>query len=92
MIKFNLIKVAALTGAMFAAPAMAEQVWAPPAEIAGKVPQAQAQAETAPAPAAQKPATAQDIKTKRKDCRAQADAKGLHGKARKAFRAECEKA
>ncbi|QGM48115.1 phosphate starvation-inducible protein PsiF [Methylocystis heyeri] len=77
---------------MYASPAMAEQVWAPPAEIAGKVPQAQAQAETAPAPAAQKPATAEDAKTKRKDCRAQADAKGLHGKARKAFRAECEKA
>jgi hypothetical protein len=91
MKKISLMNIAALAGVMFASSAMAEQVWAPPAEIAPKAPQAQAQADTAPAPAAQKPA-AESSKNKSKDCRAQADAKGLHGKARKAFRAECEKA
>ncbi len=88
MSKVSIGKIFALGGMMFTSSALAQQNWAPPAEIAPTVPQAQ----TAPTPAPQKPAaTAETPKNKDKDCRAQADAKGLHGKARKAFRAECEK-
>lgn len=94
MNKFCVGTICALTAIMLASSAMAQQNWAPPAEIAPKAPQAQAETApaAAPAPAAQKPAaTAEDRANKKKECRAQADAKGLHGKARKAFRAECEK-
>ncbi len=80
-------KICAIAGMLFASSAFAEQTWAPPAEIAPKAPQAQA--EPIQPTTAQKPAV--EAKAKGKDCRAQADAKGLHGKARKAFRAECEK-
>jgi hypothetical protein len=86
MNKFGVGKICALTALMLAPSAMAQQNWAPPAEIAPKAPQA----ETAPAPAAAKSTAAENPANKKKECRAQADAKGLHGKARKAFRAECE--
>jgi len=55
---------------------------------------------SAPAPSAEAPATTQPAthapaaKThaeKDKDCRSQADAKGLHGKERKHFKTECLK-
>ena len=41
--------------------------------------------------AAQTTAASGDKPTVSKSCTAQADAKGLHGKARKAFRSECKK-
>ncbi|MGJ0621454.1 MAG: PsiF family protein [Methylocystis sp.] len=75
----------------------APTTWAPPAEIAPKA----APAAEAPAPSAETPAAAAQpapaapaAKThaeKEKDCRAQADAKGLHGKERKHFRSDCLK-
>jgi len=49
---------------------------------------------TAPAPAVQSaapPATATDKKAVSKSCTDQANAKGLHGKARKKFRSDCKK-
>jgi hypothetical protein len=71
--------------------------WAPPAEIAPKA----AASSEAPAPSAEAPAAAAQPAThapaakthaeKDKDCRAQADAKGLHGKERKHFKTECLK-
>lgn len=74
----------------------APTVWAPPAEIAPKAAPAQAAAPSAEAPAAaaQPAPAAPAAKThaeREKDCRAQADAKGLHGKERKQFRSECLK-
>ncbi len=80
-------KFCAIAGMLFSSSAFAEQTWAPPAEIAPKAPQAQA--DPVQPPTMQKPAA--EPKIKGKDCRVQADAKGLHGKARKDFRAECEK-
>ena len=81
-------QICVFAGMMIASSALAQQTWAPPAEIAPKV----APAAPAQTPVAQKPTVAAETpKSKSKDCRAQADAKGLHGKARKAFRAECEK-
>jgi hypothetical protein len=44
---------------------------------------------SAPAPAA--PADAAAKAAKSKECSKEADAKGLHGKARKEFRAKCKK-
>jgi hypothetical protein len=89
-------------GAAFAEPKTsapapaAPTTWAPPAEIAPKAAPAVAPAPSAEAPvaAAQPASPAPAAKThaeKEKDCRAQADAKGLHGKERKQFRAECLK-
>jgi len=53
-------------------------------------------ADYAQAPSADKPAaaaaTAKPRSAKSLDCSKQADAKGLHGKARKKFRSECRKA
>ena len=68
--------------------------WAPPAEIAPKAQQTPSAgaAPVAAAPAADSAAKADAGKPdKAKDCGVQADAKGLHGKARKKFRADCEK-
>ena len=50
-------------------------------------------AETAAAPDASKTATMSDDakKAKAKECSIEADAKGLHGKARKKFREECKR-
>ncbi|WP_441507916.1 PsiF family protein [Bosea sp. 2YAB26] len=50
---------------------------------------------TSPAPAApakKATATSSDRTAKSKACSVQADQKGLHGKARKKFRDECQKA
>jgi len=91
-------------GAAFAEPktsapaGAAPTTWAPPAEIAPKaapIAAPAANAEAPPAAAAQpaaRPAPAAKTHAEReKDCRAQADAKGLHGKERKQFRSECLK-
>ncbi|MGJ0532093.1 PsiF family protein [Methylocystis sp.] len=81
----------------------APTAWAPPAEIAPKsaapadapAPSAEAPAAAAqPASAATQPASAAPARThaeREKDCRAQADAKGLHGKDRKHFKTDCLK-
>ncbi|MBI1981006.1 MAG: hypothetical protein HYS63_05550 [Methylocystis sp.] len=74
----------------------APTTWAPPAEIAPKAAPAEAPApvSAAPAAAAQPAPSAPAAKThaeRDKDCRAQADAKGLHGKERKQFKLECLK-
>jgi len=74
----------------------APTTWAPPAEIAPKAAApSEAAAPSAEAPATTQPAThAPAAKThaeKDKDCRAQADAKGLHGKERKHFKTDCLK-
>ncbi|MGD9539361.1 PsiF family protein [Methylocystis sp.] len=74
----------------------AATTWAPPAEIAPKAAPAEAAAPNVEAPAAtaQPAPAAPAAKThaqREKDCRAQADAKGLHGKERKQFKAGCLK-
>lgn len=86
---------AALAESKTPAPA-APTTWAPPAEIAPKATPAVAPAPSAEAPAAAaQPASpvpgAKTHAEREKDCRAQADAKGLHGKERKQFRSECLK-
>jgi hypothetical protein len=74
----------------------APTAWAPPAEIAPKSAaptEAPAPSAEAPAAAAQ-PTSAAPARThaeREKDCRAQADAKGLHGKDRKHFKTDCLK-
>jgi hypothetical protein len=74
-----------LTGAA----AFAQTNWAPPAEIAPKATTAETAAPTtAPAAAPAAPVAKQD---KDKICADQAAAKGLKGKAKKQFRAECLK-
>jgi hypothetical protein len=91
----------AFVAALIAASAYAgDTAWKPPQEIA---PKADSQAQSTPAPAAQpaapaaapekkaEPQTPEARKAKSKDCSAQADAKGLHGKERKKFRDECKK-
>jgi hypothetical protein len=70
--------------------------WAPPAEIAPKAAPTAAPAPNveAPAAAAQPASAAPATKThaeRERDCRAQADAKGLHGKERKQFKSGCLK-
>ena len=74
----------------------APTAWAPPAEIAPKsAAPADAPAPSAEAPAAAaQPTSAAPARThaeREKDCRAQADAKGLHGKDRKHFKTDCLK-
>jgi len=75
----------------------APTAWAPPAEIAPKsaaTAAAPAPSAEAPADAAQPASAAPGAKThaeREKDCRAQADAKGLHGKDRKHFKTDCLK-
>ncbi|MGD9658815.1 MAG: PsiF family protein [Methylocystis sp.] len=74
----------------------APTTWAPPAEIAPKTAPAEALAPSveAPAAAAQPAPAAPAAKShaeKEKNCRAQADAKGLHGKERKHFKSGCLK-
>ena len=74
----------------------APAAWAPPAEIAPKSAaptEAAASSTEAPAAAAQ-PKSAAPARThaeREKDCRTQADAKGLHGKERKHFKSDCLK-
>lgn len=80
-----------------AQPATSEKApatWAPPAEIAPKAAPPATDGAAAPSSAATPAPAAPPAKSKadkQKDCRAQADAKGLHGNERKQFRAECEK-
>jgi hypothetical protein len=78
--------------------------WKPPGEIA---PKAEAQTQSAPAaaqpaapaaapaktaePKKAEPLSPEAKKAKAKECSDQADAKGLHGKARKKFRDDCKK-
>jgi len=87
---------AALAEPEASAPTDAPIAWAPPAEIAPKsAAPADAPAPSAEAPAAAaQPASAAPARThaeREKDCRAQADAKGLHGKDRKHFKTDCLK-
>lgn len=94
---------AALAEPEASAPTDAPTAWAPPAEIAPKsaapadapAPSAEAPAAAAqPASATAQPASAAPARThaeREKDCRAQADAKGLHGKDRKHFKTDCLK-
>jgi hypothetical protein len=59
---------------------------------AGFAQQQQPAAPPAAATAAKAPATSDDAKkAKAKECSAQADAKSLHGKARKEFRSKCKR-
>jgi hypothetical protein len=75
----------------------APTAWAPPAEIAPKSAapsDAPAAGAEAPAAAAQPTSAAPAARThaeREKDCRTQADAKGLHGKDRKHFKTDCLK-
>jgi hypothetical protein len=82
----------ALAACFFATVAVAE-TWKAPSEIAPQQAQTQPAAPATPsatAPAKPAAATVDDRKAKAKECSAQADAKGLHGKARKHFRDECK--
>jgi len=88
---------AALAEPKTSAPAgAAPTTWAPPAEIAPKAAPAATPAPSAEAPAAAAPpapsaAAPKTHAEREKDCRAQADAKGLHGKERKQFKSDCLK-
>ena len=90
------ISAAALAEPKASASTDASTAWAPPAEIAPKsAAPAAAPAPSAEAPAAAaQPASAAPARThaeREKDCRGQADAKGLHGKERKHFKVDCLK-
>ncbi|WBJ99729.1 PsiF family protein [Methylocystis parvus] len=88
----KILSTAGLAAMAFASASSAETVWKPPAEIAGK-----GTAESGAAPAAAEtaaPATpsAPVAKAdKEKGCNEQAAAKGLKGKAKRQFKAECLK-
>ncbi|GLI94471.1 PsiF family protein [Methylocystis echinoides] len=77
------LSIAGVCAALLGASAFAETTWKPPSEIAPKA--AEGAAPTAAQPAAQAPVD------KEKDCADQAKAKGLKGKAKKQFKAECLK-
>jgi psiF repeat len=81
------VLMAAIAAVVFAgtAPA-AETVWAPPAEIASKVPKVEVAPAAAPEPAA---TPSKGAVTAQVSCDSQADAKKLRGKKRKQFLAEC---
>jgi hypothetical protein len=74
---------AAALAALLCGSAFAETVWKPPAEIAPKT-----DAGAAPATNASAQPSAAD---KEKNCADQARAKGLKGKAKKQFKADCLK-
>jgi hypothetical protein len=76
---------AVVVGLSIGGGAFAETKWAPPAEIAPKA----AEAAAAASPAT--PAAPVSKQEKEKACAEQAAAKGLKGKAKKQFRAECLK-
>jgi hypothetical protein len=78
---------------LFGASACAETVWKPPAEIAPKADAgaAPAAAETPAVPAAETPVAPVSKADKEKSCNEQAAAKGLKGKGKKQFKAECLK-
>jgi hypothetical protein len=84
-IKSVLIAAMAAVGLAGAACA-AETIWAPPAEIASKVPKIEVAPAAAPEPAA---APSKGAVTAQVSCDSQADAKKLRGKKRKQFLAEC---
>jgi hypothetical protein len=89
----SIVTTGIFIGVLLAGGALA-QTWAPPAEIAPTKPSVQATPPTA-APSTASPAKAtashEDArKAKSKECSAEADAKGLHGKARKRFRDKCK--
>jgi hypothetical protein len=76
----------AMAGLLSGAGAYAETEWKPPAEVAPKA------AAASPAePAAGAPATPEQKADKAKSCAEQAAAKGLKGKAKKQFKADCAK-
>ncbi|BDV35451.1 PsiF family protein [Methylocystis iwaonis] len=91
----KILSAASACAALLVVSAHAETVWKPPAEIAQKAGDAGA-APTAAAPAAPAPAAAPAAPVskaeKEKSCADQAVAKGLKGKAKRQFKAECVKA
>jgi hypothetical protein len=89
----SVLTTAIFAGLALSGAALAEQTWAPPDEIAPKQPAAEAAPSPAAPAEAKKPAAsaAEPKKDKEKDCKTKADAKGLHGKARQQFRADCVK-
>jgi len=79
----SIVTTGICAAALLAGGALA-QTWAPPAEIAPK--------SSTPPPAATPAIKVEEPrKAKEKECSAQADAKGLHKKARKSFLDECKK-
>lgn len=96
---YKSIKIISATGVFAAllvgASAFAQTTWKPPAEIAPKAAEAGAATPADPAaagaPAAATPAAPQAAADKQKSCDDQAKAKGLKGKAKKQFRADCLK-
>lgn len=78
------ILAAAALAFLMGAPAFAQTAAPAPAKPAAATP---APAKAAPAKAAPKARSQESL-----DCSKQADAKGLHGKERKKFRADCMKA
>lgn len=91
----KILSAASACAALLVVSAHAETVWKPPAEIAQKPSETVAApaAPAAAAPAAPAPAAAPVPKAeKEKSCADQAVAKGLKGKAKRQFKAECVKA
>jgi hypothetical protein len=91
----NLSAACACVALFVGASASAETVWKPPAEIAPKA-EAGADAGAAGAaaaggPAAATPAATESKADKEKRCNDEAAAKGLKGKAKRLFKAECTK-
>lgn len=94
----KILSAAGACAALLVVSAHAETVWKPPAEIAQKAnetgaapaaPAAAAPAAPAPAAAPAKPVSKAE---KEKSCAEQAVAKGLKGKEKRQFKAECVKA
>lgn len=86
MKSIKILSIAGVCAALLGASAFAQTTWKPPSEIAPKAEAGAAPADAAPAaPAAQSPAD------KEKDCAEQAKTKGLKGKAKKQFKADCLK-
>lgn len=80
--------IAGVCAALLGASAVAETTWKPPAEIAPKAAEAAASGETAAPATTAAPQSAAD---KQKSCNEQAKAKGLKGKEKKQFKADCLK-
>jgi hypothetical protein len=81
----TLVTCAAMTAFLIGGAALAQSTTPAPAAPAAAAPAAAAPA-AAPAKAAPAPQSAQSL-----ECSKEADAKGLHGAARKKFRATCKK-
>ncbi len=86
----KILSIAGVCAALLGPSAYAETAWKPPAEIAPKAAEGGAAAPADAAPAAT-PAAAQSAADKQKSCDEQAKAKGLKGKAKKQFKADCLK-